>query len=125
MVAGTAGQARGRVGCGPLSRFSSLFEHDLFGKPLHTFPDCALALVEQLVDTTLELARLGLALAQSFLEIADRLGRTFRSEGDADEIVARPDYLGEEGAAFARDTKRELFPGQLVDIAEFDRRAVI
>src|SRR3954470_10745751 len=21
------------------SRFSSLFEHDLFGKPLHTFPD--------------------------------------------------------------------------------------
>jgi len=24
------------------SRFSSLFEHDLFGKPLHTFPDHAL-----------------------------------------------------------------------------------
>src|SRR3954464_4165146 len=23
------------------SRFSSLFEHDLFGKPLHTFPDHA------------------------------------------------------------------------------------
>jgi hypothetical protein len=25
------------------SRFSSLIEHDLFGKPLHTFPDHALA----------------------------------------------------------------------------------
>ena len=26
------------------SRFRSLIEHDLFGKPLHTFPDHALAL---------------------------------------------------------------------------------
>src|SRR6516162_1488020 len=27
------------------SRFSSLLEHDLFGKPLHTFPDHALVLI--------------------------------------------------------------------------------
>ncbi|MCA6122420.1 hypothetical protein J6500_11030 [Bradyrhizobium sp. WSM 1704] len=27
------------------SRFSSLFEHDLFGKPLRTFPDHALGLI--------------------------------------------------------------------------------
>jgi hypothetical protein len=34
-----------RVRCGPKrydSRFGLLFEHDVFGKPLHTFPDHAL-----------------------------------------------------------------------------------
>src|SRR5262245_3129017 len=33
---------RNEFGLNRPSRFSSLFEHDLFGKPLHTFPDRAL-----------------------------------------------------------------------------------
>ena len=64
-------------------------------------------------------------LAQPFREIGDRRGRTFRPEGDADEIVAPPDHLGKEGAALARDAQRELLFGQLDVVAEFDGCAVI
>src|SRR2546421_4709261 len=85
----------------------------------------ASALAEQVVDAALELALLDLALAQPFREIGNGLGRAFRPEGNADKIVAPPDYLGQEGAALARDAQRELLFGQLDVIAEFDGRAVV
>ena len=85
----------------------------------------ASALAEQFVDAALELALLDLAFPQPFREIGDRLGRAFRPEDDADEIVAPPDHLGEKGAALARDAQRELLFRQLEIIAEFDGRAVV
>ena len=83
------------------------------------------ALVEQFVDLPLQLPLLDLAFAQPFPEVGDRLGRALRPEGDADEIVAPPDHLGEEGAALARDAQRELLSRQLEIIAEFDVCAVV
>jgi hypothetical protein len=73
--------------------------------------DRSLALVKQFVDPSLQLPLLDLASAQPLLDIGDRRGGRLRPEGDADEIVAPPDHLGEKGAALARDAQRELLFG--------------
>src|SRR6266498_5980296 len=97
----------------------------LDSRPFSMARFAASALAEQFVDLPLELALLDLASAQPLPEIGNRLGRAFRPEGDADEIVAPPDYLGQEGAALTRDAQRELLSRQQDVIAEFDGRAVI
>ncbi len=68
------------------------------------------AFAEQFVDAALKLPLLDFALAQPLLQIGNRRGRRFAAEGKADEIIAPPHHLGEEGAAFPCDAKRDLFP---------------
>src|SRR6478752_2122980 len=52
------------------SRFSSLFEHDLFGKPLHTFPDHAL---ERMMADRLAAVAVGVTQERADLGLPPRL----------------------------------------------------
>src|ERR1700761_205077 len=63
-----------------------------------------LAFAEQFVDAALQLALLHFALAQPFGEVrAGQFIGLFQIERDANEIVAPPDDLGENGAPLAGD----------------------
>src|SRR5579872_2402178 len=79
------------------SLFNSLFEHDLFGKPLHTFPDHALGYCfdafssREPVSTSLENAIiqiLGKRGAQLLpVDFADRFGATGLGHGKTDPVA--------------------------------------
>src|ERR1700681_2232823 len=84
----------------------------------HASLENALVFADQLVDAALQLALFLFALAQPRLEIGDRR-LMVRAERDADEIVAPPDHLGEEGTALSRDGEPDIGFRQRGEVAEF------
>src|SRR6516165_10113383 len=83
------------------------------------------AFADQFLDAALQLALFLFAPAQAPGEVgAGQLVGRFRTERDANEVVAKPDDPGEEGAALSRDRQAQRLLGKPHAFIEFQTGAV-